>query len=69
MKETVRMAALVALVCSPVLAFAKVQGTGLAIADVTLAHEKVERTQRVENAAHRVASHRVDQPGAQPHRS
>ncbi|KVH73886.1 hypothetical protein WJ42_20355 [Burkholderia cepacia] len=69
MKETVRMAALIALVCSPVLAFAKVQGTGLAIADVTLAHEKAERMQRVENAAHRVASHRVDQPGVEPHRS
>ncbi|KVH35055.1 hypothetical protein WT01_20850 [Burkholderia cepacia] len=69
MKKTVRMAALVALVCSPVLAFAKVQGTGLAIADVTLAHEKAEHMQRVENAAHRVASHRVDRPDVEPHRS
>ncbi|WP_416270254.1 hypothetical protein SD235_33920 (plasmid) [Burkholderia cepacia] len=74
MKETVRMAALVALVCAPLLAFAKVQGTGLAIADVTLAHEKAERMQRVGDAAHRVASHRVashrvDQPGVEPHRS
>ncbi|MBZ5794500.1 hypothetical protein K8353_30715 [Burkholderia contaminans] len=69
MKKTVRMAALIVLVCSPVLSFAKVQGTGLAIADATLAHEKTERMQRVEDAAHRVASHRVDQPGVEPHRS
>ncbi|WP_423394188.1 hypothetical protein [Burkholderia sp. LMG 21824] len=59
MKTTVRMAALVALVCSPVLAFAKVQGTGLAIADATLAQTKVERLHRAEDAAHAVASRRV----------
>ncbi|WP_175961216.1 hypothetical protein [Burkholderia pyrrocinia] len=62
MKTTVRIATLVALVCSPVLAFAKVQGTGLAVADVTLAHTKVERLHRAEDVAHRVASQRVGKP-------
>lgn len=66
MKAIVRMAALVALVCSPALVFAKVQGTGLAIADATLAHTKVERLHRAEDAAHRVASRRVDKAEGAP---
>ncbi|VWC54299.1 hypothetical protein BCO18175_00075 [Burkholderia contaminans] len=65
---TVRVTMLVALVCSPVLAFAKVQGAGLAIADVTLAHAKAERLNRAEDAAHRVASQRVGKPAAPPQR-
>ncbi|WP_322074852.1 hypothetical protein [Burkholderia cepacia] len=60
------MAALVALLCSSELGFAKVQGTGLAIADATLAHTKVERLHRAEDAAHRVASHPADKPGGEP---
>jgi hypothetical protein len=69
MKPTVRMAALVVLVCSPVLAFAKVQGTGLAIADATLAHTKVERLHRAEDAAYRVASQkRAGKPDGVPSR-
>lgn len=68
MKTMVRMVALVALVGSPVLAFAKVQGTGLAIADVTLEHAKVERLDRAVDAAHRVASPQVDKRRDGPRR-
>ncbi|AOJ17055.1 hypothetical protein [Burkholderia vietnamiensis] len=65
---TLRMATLVALVCSPVLAFAKVQGAGLAIADVTLAHAKVERLHRAEDAAYRATSQRAGKRGVEPQR-
>ncbi|MBN3833969.1 hypothetical protein [Burkholderia sp. Ac-20344] len=67
MNSAVRMVSLVALVCLSLPAFAKVQGTGLAIADVTLAHAKAERRDRAADAARDVASHRVDRPGTQTH--
>ncbi|WP_236872702.1 MULTISPECIES: hypothetical protein [unclassified Burkholderia] len=54
---------LVALMCASLPAFAKVQGTGLAIADVTLAHAKAERTDRAIDAARDLASHRADGSG------
>ncbi|MDN7427378.1 hypothetical protein [Burkholderia sp. AU45388] len=67
MKSTVMMAGLVALACSSLPAFAKVQGTGLAIADVTLAHAKAEHSDRAIDAERNLASHRVDRLGAQSH--
>ncbi|WP_257139560.1 hypothetical protein [Burkholderia sp. MSMB1826] len=54
---------LVALMCASLPAFAKVQGTGLAIADVTLAHAKAERTDRAIDAARDLALHRADGSG------
>ncbi|NTZ83028.1 hypothetical protein FCJ61_08490 [Burkholderia metallica] len=63
MKSTVLMAGLVALVCSSLPAFAKVQGTGLAIADVTLSHVKAEHRDRAIDAARDLASHRAGRSG------
>ncbi|AOI76137.1 hypothetical protein WS54_07525 [Burkholderia sp. NRF60-BP8] len=63
MKSTVMTTGLVALMCASLPAFAKVQGTGLAIADVTLAHAKAERTDRAIDAARDLASHRADGSG------
>ncbi|WP_034204633.1 hypothetical protein [Burkholderia cepacia] len=67
MKSTVIMTGLVALMCASLPAFAKVQGTGLAIADVTLAHAKAERTDRAIDAARDLASHRADGSGTRSH--
>jgi predicted secreted hydrolase len=68
MKSIVTMAGLVALVCTSLPAFAKVQGTGLAIADATLAHAKTEQRDRAIDAARDLASHRTDGSGAHSHR-
>ncbi|WP_244130204.1 hypothetical protein [Burkholderia sp. BCC0044] len=67
MKSTVMMAGLIALACSSLPAFAKVQGTGLAIADVTLAHVKAEHRDRAIDAARNLASHRADRSSTQSH--
>ncbi|KVD47253.1 hypothetical protein WS61_09430 [Burkholderia sp. ABCPW 11] len=67
MKSTVMMTGLVALMCASLPAFAKVQGTGLAIADVTLAHAKAERTDRAIDAARDLASHRTDGSDTRSH--
>ncbi|WP_241241100.1 hypothetical protein [Burkholderia cenocepacia] len=67
MKSTVMMAGLVALACSSLPAFAKVQGTGLAIADVTLSRVKAEHRDRAIDAARNLASHRADRSGTQSH--
>ncbi|MDF3084762.1 hypothetical protein [Burkholderia sola] len=67
MKSTVMTAGLIALACSSLPAFAKVQGTGLAIADVTLAHAKAEHRDRAIDAERNLASHRADRSSTQSH--
>ena len=67
MKSTVMTAGLIALACSSLPAFAKVQGTGLAIADVTLAHAKAEHGDRAIDAERNLASHRADRSSTQSH--
>ena len=67
MKSIVMMAGLVALACASLPAFAKVQGTGLAVADVTLANAKAEQRDRASDAARDLASHRADKSGTRSH--
>ena len=67
MKSKVIMAGLVALMGASLPAFAKVQGTGLAIADVTLANAKAEQRDRAIDAERDLASHRADATGTRSH--
>lgn len=72
MKQYPEAALLISLAVLPALASAKVQGTGVAIADVTLGHKMIEQENRAADEALYAARHGrltaspSEQPGCEP---
>ncbi len=67
-RNTMTVLMTAALLAAPALSEAKVQGSGLAIADAVLLHAKVEREHRAEDRARRTST-ATPHAAEEPHRT